>query len=161
MNLVGNAIKFTAQGEVVVEVIGRTIPEPGGGHRLRWSSPFVTPASGSRAEKQAAIFRAFEQEDSSTTRKYGGTGLGLTISAQLAALMGGEITVRERAGAWQHVRASRLDSPALRGRPRSPRPVARAARGAPRARRRRQRERIAAILSGVVDELANASRGRR
>jgi len=39
-------------------------------------------------EKQLTIFRAFEQEDSSTTRNYGGTGLGLTISAQLAALMG-------------------------------------------------------------------------
>jgi CheY-like chemotaxis protein/HPt (histidine-containing phosphotransfer) domain-containing protein len=50
------------------------------------------------AEKQSTIFRAFEQEDMSTTRKYGGTGLGLTISAQLAALMGGTITVQSEAG---------------------------------------------------------------
>jgi two-component system sensor histidine kinase/response regulator len=49
-------------------------------------------------EKQSSIFRAFEQEDTSTTRKYGGTGLGLTISAQLAALMGGKISVQSEAG---------------------------------------------------------------
>ena len=60
-------------------------------------------------DKQAAIFRAFEQEDSSTTRKYGGTGLGLTISAQLASLMGGDDHGAERAGV-----AARSASPRAR-----------------------------------------------
>ena len=97
LNIVGNAIKFTEKGEVVVEV-----------HALSDISPANDEAHllftvrdtgvGIPREKHATIFRAFEQEDSSTTRKYGGTGLGLTISAQLAALMGGKITVESEPG---------------------------------------------------------------
>ena len=54
-------------------------------------------------DKQETIFRAFEQEDTSTTRRYGGTGLGLTIASRLVALMGGKITRGERAGPGQHL----------------------------------------------------------
>jgi two-component system sensor histidine kinase/response regulator len=96
-NLVGNAIKFTAQGEVVVEVRAAS------GHA---TADDVVPlvftvrdtGIGIARDKQGAIFRAFEQEDASTTRKYGGTGLGLTIAAQLAALIGGELSVESEPG---------------------------------------------------------------
>ncbi len=94
MNLVGNAIKFTRQGEVEVDVEAEPSSEP--------SVPVVfrvrDTGIGISRDKQATIFRAFEQEDSSTTRKYGGTGLGLTISAQLAHLMDGDITVQSAPG---------------------------------------------------------------
>jgi PAS domain S-box-containing protein len=95
MNLVGNAIKFTPHGEVEVEV-GAC---PGSGSETVTLSFSVRDTGiGIPLDKQAAIFRAFEQADSSTTRNYGGTGLGLTISAQLVTLMGGEITVESAPG---------------------------------------------------------------
>ena len=108
LNLVGNAIKFTESGEVVVQVnvtdAAGTGTEPaecaGSAPHGDVSLRFIVRDSGigiSR-EKQSTIFRAFEQEDPSTTRKYGGTGLGLTISAQLVALMGGSIAVESALG---------------------------------------------------------------
>ena len=95
LNLVGNALKFTEQGEVEVrvEIAGDLAPEEAG---LRFT--VRDTGIGIPRDKQERIFRAFEQEDASTTRKYGGTGLGLTISAQLAALMGGTITVDSEPG---------------------------------------------------------------
>ena len=94
MNLVGNAIKFTARGEVEIDVTsGAPV-----GDMVPLIFTVRDTGIGIAREKQAAIFRAFEQEDSSTTRKYGGTGLGLTISAQLATLMGGGITVESEPG---------------------------------------------------------------
>jgi PAS domain S-box-containing protein len=106
LNLVGNAIKFTERGEVVVLVENAAEPAPvtplprgerGEGEvRLRFA---VTDTGiGIPPEKQARIFQAFEQEDTSTTRKYGGTGLGLTIAARLVALMGGQISVDSAPG---------------------------------------------------------------
>jgi len=91
LNLVGNAIKFTNEGEVLVSVAIADGPAPDGEVCLSFS--VRDTGIGIAAEKQDAIFRAFEQADTSTTRKYGGTGLGLTIAARLVALMGGVITV--------------------------------------------------------------------
>ncbi len=97
LNIVGNAIKFTEKGEVVQQV--SEAPD-GMQEKEEICLLFAVRDTGIGIprEKHAAIFRAFEQEDTSTTRKYGGTGLGLTISAQLAALMGGRITVESKPG---------------------------------------------------------------
>src|SRR6516165_9514139 len=98
LNLVGNAVKFTDEGEVGVEVQGDSpTPSPGAGEvGLRFM--VRDTGIGIPPDQQERIFRAFEQEDTSTTRKYGGTGLGLTIAARLVALMGGTITVDSAPG---------------------------------------------------------------
>jgi len=96
LNLVGNALKFTEHGEVIVRVEGAGEPAPEGEVGLRFS--VSDTGIGIPPKKQASIFRAFEQEDTSTTRKYGGTGLGLTIAARLVALMGGTISVDSAPG---------------------------------------------------------------
>ena len=95
LNLVGNAIKFTEQGEIVVRVAaGDCIAN---GITLKFS--VSDTGIGISDEKQAHIFEAFAQEDSSTTRRFGGTGLGLTISARLVEMMGGQLAVESRLGA--------------------------------------------------------------
>jgi two-component system sensor histidine kinase/response regulator len=88
-NFVGNAIKFTDSGEVIVRV--RSVGEDG---LLRFE--VIDTGIGISEEAQAHIFNAFSQADSFTSRKYGGTGLGLTICGQLAGLMGGEIGVHSK-----------------------------------------------------------------
>lgn len=94
MNLAGNAIKFTEQGFVCVRLsrVAGSADEP------RFQIRIEDTGVGIPAESQAAIFESFGQSDSSTTRRYGGTGLGLTISAELVELMGGEITVESEIG---------------------------------------------------------------
>ena len=97
LNLVGNAIKFTDEGEVVVRVEAAGDPARRG-RRSGCDFTVRDTGIGIPQDKQESIFRAFEQEDTSTTRKYGGTGLGLTIAARLVALMGGAITVDSEPG---------------------------------------------------------------
>ena len=88
-NLVSNAIKFTERGEVVVQVEPRS--QQGGGVELLFT--VSDTGIGIPPEKQRLIFTAFEQADTSSTRRYGGTGLGLTISSHLAEFMGGQLLV--------------------------------------------------------------------
>jgi signal transduction histidine kinase/DNA-binding response OmpR family regulator len=89
-NLVSNAIKFTERGEVIVRV-ERTRLREDDRASIRFS--VVDTGIGISPERQTAIFRPFTQGDGSTTRQYGGTGLGLTICQQLVELMGGRIWV--------------------------------------------------------------------
>src|SRR5215469_11503074 len=92
INLVGNAIKFTDQGEVMLHVERQSQNESTLGLHFFVSDTGI----GIPEEKQQTIFEAFEQVDSSTTRKYGGTGLGLSISAALVKLMGGTMWVESK-----------------------------------------------------------------
>jgi signal transduction histidine kinase/CheY-like chemotaxis protein len=94
VNLLGNAIKFTEAGEVVLHVARETVSE--GEVELRVA--VRDTGIGIPLDKQKLIFDAFSQADGSTTRKYGGTGLGLTISARLAAAMGGRLWVDSATG---------------------------------------------------------------
>ena len=94
VNLIGNAIKFTGRGEVVVEVQPETRTEKD----ICLHFSVRDTGIGIPPEQQRHIFDPFTQVDHSTTRKYGGTGLGLTISAQLASMMGGRIWVESEPG---------------------------------------------------------------
>jgi CheY-like chemotaxis protein/nitrogen-specific signal transduction histidine kinase/HPt (histidine-containing phosphotransfer) domain-containing protein len=112
VNLVGNAIKFTEKGEVVVDVrlqeTASALPSENGKAGPAPASP--QPGSctllfevrdtgiGIPRDKQRLIFDAFSQADGSTTRRYGGTGLGLTISSRLIEMMGGKVWVESEVG---------------------------------------------------------------
>jgi signal transduction histidine kinase/DNA-binding response OmpR family regulator/HPt (histidine-containing phosphotransfer) domain-containing protein len=94
LNLLSNAIKFTAHGEVTLKV-----EVDAEDHDTRVAKFTVTDTGiGVPAEKQVSIFSPFTQADSSTTREYGGTGLGLTISSRLVAMMGGRIWLESEVG---------------------------------------------------------------
>lgn len=116
-NLVSNAVKFTEKGAVTLRVAlekqaeaaapceGRAVgagpvcSEPCAGvARAKVAFTVIDTGFGIPEEQCERLFNAFEQADSSTTRRYGGTGLGLTISRQLARLMGGDVTVRSAVG---------------------------------------------------------------
>ena len=94
VNLIGNAIKFTDRGEVVLDVSCQSKSQST--CTLRFS--VRDTGIGIPADKQARIFEDFQQADRSTTRSHGGTGLGLAISSQLVELMGGRIEVDSATG---------------------------------------------------------------
>ena len=94
LNLVGNAIKFTEKGEVKVSVQA----EPGDAKGPNLHFIVSDTGIGVPSEKHSHIFKAFSQADSSTTRKYGGTGLGLTISTRLVEMMAGKMWVESEVG---------------------------------------------------------------
>ena len=119
LNLIGNAIKFTSQGEIIVRV---DAPPPASllgmgrrskGQKVKAEERSELPVTGNEIllhfqvidtgigipeDKQEVIFEAFAQADGSSTRKFGGTGLGLTISSRLVEMMGGRIWVESRPG---------------------------------------------------------------
>jgi two-component system, sensor histidine kinase and response regulator len=94
VNLVGNAIKFTHEGEVALKV------DVDGSHDDRHNLHFIVSDTGVGIQpgKLESVFESFSQADTSTTREYGGTGLGLTISRRLVEIMGGRIWVESEFG---------------------------------------------------------------
>jgi signal transduction histidine kinase/CheY-like chemotaxis protein len=101
VNLMGNAIKFTDKGSIIV-TIKRETPEiadtDGGGETVLLRFSISDTGIGIPEDKVATIFESFTQADGSTTRNYGGTGLGLTISEKLTGMMDGEIWAESQPG---------------------------------------------------------------
>ncbi|MEJ2147904.1 MAG: PAS domain S-box protein [Chloroflexota bacterium] len=95
VNLLGNAVKFTEEGEITVIATGRGLPQPG-----RYEVRFEVKDTGIGIPEEARerLFKSFSQVDASTTRRYGGTGLGLAISKRLVEMMGGSIWVESVLG---------------------------------------------------------------
>ena len=93
-NLVNNAVKFTEQGEIrlKIELLEQT------GEKVQLKFSVRDTGIGMTPEQSARLFQPFSQADMSTTRKHGGTGLGLTISRRLVELMGGQIWLESEAG---------------------------------------------------------------
>jgi PAS domain S-box-containing protein len=92
-NLLGNAVKFTARGRVIARLAIETVaPRSGGQVRRRVSLEVEDSGIGISAQAQAHLFERFRQAEGDTQRRFGGTGLGLTITDALARMMGGQIT---------------------------------------------------------------------
>ena len=94
VNLSGNAVKLTAEGEVVIAISCQA--QADGRERLQFA--VTNSGSGIAPEHQKQIFEGFSQAEASTTRRFGGTGLGLSISRRLVALMGGDLQLRSVLG---------------------------------------------------------------
>jgi len=96
VNLMGNALKFTDSGEVELKIENQSFDEVEGKARLIFS--VRDTGIGIPFEKQKKIFESFSQADTTTTRQYGGTGLGLTISARIVEMMGSELKLESQPG---------------------------------------------------------------
>ncbi len=94
LNLIGNAVKFTAHGWIAVETVLQTADD----HSMMLHFTVADSGPGVPADKQQVIFDAFRQVDGSTTRKHGGTGLGLAICSRMVQLMDGKIWVESSPG---------------------------------------------------------------
>jgi PAS domain S-box-containing protein len=108
MNLIGNAVKFTHEGYVVLHVSSRIAADGG----LRLCVEVTDTGIGIPADRLDRLFKAFSQIDSSTTRHYGGSGLGLSIVKRLVELMGGEVGVDSEVGRGSRFWATVTLSPA-------------------------------------------------
>jgi signal transduction histidine kinase len=111
LNLVSNAVKFTSAGSVAVRVFSEDETSIDGLVRFEVTDTGI----GISAEDQPRLFKAFEQVDGSIARRFGGSGLGLTICKHLADMMGGDIGVRSAAGQgstfWFTARLGKRDVP--------------------------------------------------
>ena len=96
-NLLGNALKFTEQGEILIKAtLLEQVDE--GDKGLSFICSITDSGIGIPTDKQSSMFDVFTQVDASTTRKYGGTGLGLSVTKQLCEIMGGSISVKSELG---------------------------------------------------------------
>jgi signal transduction histidine kinase/CheY-like chemotaxis protein/HPt (histidine-containing phosphotransfer) domain-containing protein len=134
MNLTVNAIKFTEKGQVAIRVaVDPHRPEP------RFLCEIEDTGIGIPPEHQERIFQPFDQADNSITRKYGGTGLGLTISRHIVRELGGEITVESQPGRGSTFRVT-LDTGSLEGVAFAEPAVGEAAQSPPQRRDRHRRQ---------------------
>jgi len=140
LNLVSNALKFTPEGYVLIRATADREPD-----RVRLE--VEDTGIGIEPGKLAAIFEKFTQADGSTTRRYGGTGLGLTICRQLVELLGGEIEVESRVGEGSVFRV-RLPLPAVEEAPAAAAPAG-GGRALALARLEPHRRALAAALAAV------------
>lgn len=96
INLVGNAVKFTRAGTLAIHLT--QLPVGGNADALDLKFSIVDTGSGMSPEQVAKLFKPYVQAEASTTRKFGGTGLGLDICKRLTEMMGGKISVESVAG---------------------------------------------------------------